>query len=73
MRKLFEKVGCTLNGIVDFNAWFKSCVYNSKTPIEFETSWQSIIMDFGLANNEWLSQMLRIRELWILAYFRILG
>ena len=48
-------MGCILNGNVDFNARFKSCVCNSETSIEFETSWQSIIMDFGLANNEWLS------------------
>jgi len=32
-------------------------VYNSETPIEFETTWQTIIVDFGLANNEWLPQI----------------
>jgi len=64
MRKLSEKVGNILNGNLDFNTWFKSCVYNSERPIEFETSWQSIIMDFGLENNEWLSQMFQIREMW---------
>ena len=36
MRKLSEKVGCVLNSNLDFVTRFKSCVYKSETPIEFE-------------------------------------
>jgi len=49
---------------------FKSCVYNSETSFEFEQEWQSIITDFGLQNNAWLSQLHDIREMWIPDYFR---
>ena len=65
MKKLFEKVGSFLNGDDDFLGRFKSCVYNSETPIEFEQEWQSIINNFGLQNNAWLSQMYDIRDMWI--------
>ena len=41
--KLYEKVGCSLNSNTDFITRFKSCVYNSKTPTEFELVWQSVI------------------------------
>jgi len=70
MKKLSEKVGCSLNSDTNFNARFKSCVYNSETPDEFELTWHSIIEDFGLQNNEWLSRMFVIRDMWIPAYFR---
>ena len=69
IRKLFEKVGSSLNGDDDCLGRFKSCVYNSETPIEFEQERQSIINDFGLQNNAWLSQLYDIRDMWIYAYF----
>jgi len=58
-----------LNGDDDCLGRFKSCVYNSETPIEFEQERQSIINDFGLQNNAWLSQLYDIRDMWIYAYF----
>jgi len=70
MRKLPEKVGCYLNSNTEFITRFKSCVYNSETPIKFEQAWQSIVQDFGLENNEWLSKLFDIRDMWIPAYFR---
>ena len=51
MRKLSEKVGSCLNGDDAFLSRFKSCVYNSETPFEFEQEWQSIVTEFGLQNN----------------------
>ncbi|XP_056685544.1 protein FAR1-RELATED SEQUENCE 5-like [Spinacia oleracea] len=70
MRKLSEKVGSTLSSNEDFMNQFKSCVYNSETKEEFESSWKSVINEFELQNNDWLSQMFSIRNLWIPAYFR---
>ena len=55
MRKLSEKVDCSLNCGNDFLARFKSCVYNSETPIQFEQEWENVVKDFGLQNNAWLS------------------
>ena len=70
MKKLSKKVACSLNAESNFNARFKSCVYNSDTTMEFEAKWHAIIEDFGLANNAWLSHMFAIRDMCILAYFR---
>ena len=38
MKKLSEKVGCSLNANPYFNSGFKSCVYNSETPVKFEAN-----------------------------------
>ena len=70
MRKLSEKVGSSLNSDNNFLARFKSCVYNSETPTEFEQGWKSVIHDFGLENNSWLSHLYDIRDMWVPAYFR---
>ena len=70
MRKLSGKVGCSLNSDNDFLARFKSCVYNSETPIQFEQEWKNVIKDFGFQNNAWLSHFYDIRDMWIPAYFR---
>ena len=70
MRKLSEKVGSSLNSDNNFLARLKSCVYNSETPIEFEQGWKSVIHDFGLENNSWLSHLYDIRDMWVPAYFR---
>ncbi|XP_021856651.2 protein FAR1-RELATED SEQUENCE 5-like [Spinacia oleracea] len=70
MRKLSEKVGSTLSSNEVFMNQFKSCVYNSETKEEFESSWKSVVNEFKLQTNDWLSQMFSIRDLWIPAYFR---
>jgi len=70
MKKLSEKVGCSLNADSNFNARFKSCVYNSETTMEFEMNWHAIIEEFGLTHNAWLSHMFAIRDMWIPAYFK---
>ena len=70
LKKLSKKVGVNLNGNADFNRQFKSCVWNSESPEEFEVKWMKIISDFKLETNGWLSQIYDIRTMWILAYFR---
>lgn len=39
------------------------------TPSDFEDRWNSIIMDFNLGDNQWLSDMFECRERWIPAFF----
>ena len=63
MRKLSEKVGCSLNSNTKFVNCFKSCVYDSETTIEFEEALQCIIQEFGLEMNEWLSKLFNIRDM----------
>ncbi|XP_058769118.1 protein FAR1-RELATED SEQUENCE 5-like [Vicia villosa] len=70
MKKVSEKVGVSLNSNDDFNNKFKSCVWGSDTPDKFEATWKSIMIEFGLEKNEWLSHMYNIRNMWIPAYFR---
>ncbi|XP_058774181.1 protein FAR1-RELATED SEQUENCE 5-like [Vicia villosa] len=70
LKKVSEKVGVSLNVNIDFNNRLKSCVWNSETPEEFESKWKSIISDFKLEENGWLSQMFDIRSMWIPAYFK---
>ncbi|XP_024640717.1 protein FAR1-RELATED SEQUENCE 5-like [Medicago truncatula] len=70
MKKVSEKIGASLNDDEEFNQSFKSCVWGSETPDEFEETWDSIIFDFELEENEWLSYMFEIRSMWIPAYFK---
>jgi hypothetical protein len=69
MKKLSEKVGA-LKSNDDFNSRFKSCVWSSETPDEFEERSNSIIIKFELHKNDWLSHMYDIRSMWIPAYFK---
>ncbi|PNY09356.1 protein FAR1-related sequence 5-like [Trifolium pratense] len=70
MKKVSEKVGVSLNGNSEFNNKFKSCVWGSETPDEFEATWKSVMIEFELEKNEWLSHMYDIRSMWIPSYFR---
>ncbi|PNY00107.1 protein FAR1-related sequence 5-like [Trifolium pratense] len=70
MKKVSEKVGVSLNDNEDFNKSFKSCVWGSETPLDFETTWKSIMCRFECDKNKWLSHMFDIRSMWIPAYFK---
>jgi len=70
MKKVSEKVGASLNDDDEFNNTFNSCVWGSETPDEFEATWESIMMDFELEENEWMSHMFELRSMWIPAYFK---
>jgi len=64
MRKLPEKVRCTLNGCEDFIERIKGCVWASDSPNEFEESW-GMREEFDLTDNKWLYHTYEIRELWV--------
>ncbi|KAK8946753.1 Protein FAR1-RELATED SEQUENCE 5 [Platanthera zijinensis] len=70
MKKLSEKVGGCLNANSVFQRRFKTCVWNSESPNEFETNWNAIISDFELSKNDWLSHMFEIRKMWIPVYLQ---
>ncbi|WJX56896.1 hypothetical protein P8452_42510 [Trifolium repens] len=69
LRKLSEKVG-SLNGNKEFSSRLKSCVWNSESSEEFELNWNTIISDYNLEGNGWLSKMYGLRSMWIPAYFK---
>ena len=53
-----------------FMSKLKSVVYSDhSSPLEFEEGWSSVILEYKLQDNEWLSAMFRRRKSWIPAYF----
>ncbi|KAM3271631.1 hypothetical protein ACQJBY_042062 [Aegilops geniculata] len=69
MEKVPEKVGPVIREDSEFWTRLNSCVWGSETSIEFESQWNSIITDFGLEENEWLSKRFSIQDKWIPTYF----
>ena len=69
-KKVSEKVGVHLNANTKFNSQFKSCIWNSESPEEFELRWKEIISDFKLEENGWLTHMYDIQNMWIPTYFK---
>ena len=52
MKKVYEKVGVSLNVNNEFNNNLKTCVWSSETSNEFEATCNSIIVKFNLQNND---------------------
>ena len=48
----------------------KICVFDSKTPAEFERNWQGFLDDFEFHDNNWLRSIYAIRERWVPAFWR---
>uniref|UniRef100_A0A8I6Y613 Protein FAR1-RELATED SEQUENCE n=1 Tax=Hordeum vulgare subsp. vulgare TaxID=112509 RepID=A0A8I6Y613_HORVV len=69
MEKVPEKVGPVVREDSEFWTRLNSCIWGSETSTEFELQWNSIIIDFGLEENEWLTKRFSIRDTWIPAYF----
>jgi hypothetical protein len=69
MDNLPEKIGPLIREEPQFWKRMNSCVWGSDTVAEFESQWRSIITDFGLEKNEWLTKRFDIRDKWIPAYF----
>ena len=69
MEKMSDKIGPLWREDCDLRERMKSCVWRSETATEFESQWKSIILDFHLEDNEWLSNRFDIRKSWIPAYF----
>ena len=59
-----------MNANIDFHSPFKSYIWNSESSKEFELTWKTIICDFKLEENGWLSQIYDMRSMWIPAYFK---
>lgn len=73
LMKLSDKVGPMLNSNTQFSNRIRACVLGSETPEEFELKWSSIISEFGLENNAWLTEKYNMRQTWIPAYFHDLS
>ncbi|XBJ23026.1 hypothetical protein VPH35_001293 [Triticum aestivum] len=69
MEKLPEKLGPAIREESEFWKRMNACVWGSETVTEFELEWNSIISEYGLEDNEWLTKRFSLRESWIPAYF----
>jgi hypothetical protein len=69
MEKVGDKVGPPTRHDPNFWSRLNACVWASETGEEFEMQWNAIITDFGLGENEWMTNRFEIRKSWIPAYF----
>ncbi|PWA71631.1 FAR1 DNA binding domain, Zinc finger, SWIM-type, MULE transposase domain, FHY3/FAR1 family [Artemisia annua] len=71
MEKLSTKVGPELCKDETFKRRICNIVWTDTIePSEFEREWDSIITDFELQSNNWLTDMFALRFNWIPAYYR---
>ncbi|KAK9048885.1 hypothetical protein SSX86_032148 [Deinandra increscens subsp. villosa] len=71
MKKLPTKVHADVLENNDLRQRIHKLVWNIYlTPEKFEDRWASLIKEFKLTKNSWLTDMYAIREMWIPAYFR---
>ena len=54
-------------GLIDS---IKKCVHESNSPAEFECEWEKMLAKFKVANNEWLTQIFKIRDMWVPAFLK---
>jgi len=69
MEKVPEKVGPSIREDDEFWVALNKCVWGFESSYDFESQWNSILIKYGLIENEWFSTKFEIRESWIPAYF----
>ncbi|GKE29735.1 FAR1-related sequence 5-like protein [Tanacetum coccineum] len=68
--KLTAKVGTSISRY-GFKKKISRIIWTDRLdPEEFDDKWISIVNEFHLEDNKWLSDMFNLREKWIPAYFR---
>jgi hypothetical protein len=69
MEKVHENISPSLRADEDFWNKLHTCVWDSETIEEFESRWNSMIVEFQLVGNKWFGTRFLIRESWIPVYF----
>ncbi|GAB4829147.1 hypothetical protein Ancab_040629 [Ancistrocladus abbreviatus] len=69
MQRVPERLG-GLNGYAAINKQFKKAVYKSLKIIEFETTWNSMVTQHKLQDNQWLQALYEDRERWVPVYLK---
>ena len=71
---ILDKLPSNLGGVFIHNEGFvekiKQCVHKSDTPLNFESSWNEIMSDVKLVDNDWLKDIFNIRNMWVPAYLK---
>lgn len=52
----------------NIKSWFQNCIYDPKIVEEFKWSWQLLLKDYELTDNEWLQELYKVQEKWAHAY-----
>ncbi|GAB2266713.1 hypothetical protein Dimus_037913 [Dionaea muscipula] len=68
VNKFSEKLGAM--SYRDHFDEFKSCIWNSETPEQFEYGWQQVVVKSDLVANDWLQNIYTIRDKWVPAYMK---
>lgn len=68
MNKVPTKLGISVNKpeVIDPN----NCVWNLEDPVEFEITWNRIIVENGFQNDQWLKGLFDIRKRWVPAFYK---
>ncbi|GJN13695.1 hypothetical protein PR202_gb00428 [Eleusine coracana subsp. coracana] len=69
MKKIPEKLG-RYEAYEDIKTALGNAVYDSLTTEEFESSWQNMVDQYLLYDNEWLQELYRNRHHWVPAYVK---
>ncbi|XP_031108644.1 protein FAR1-RELATED SEQUENCE 5-like [Ipomoea triloba] len=70
MTKLGEKAGAKLAKDETFRKKVNAVVWNESLGREdFETNWHAVMVEYGLGNNSWFTQLFDGRKNWIDVYF----
>ncbi|XP_022014400.1 protein FAR1-RELATED SEQUENCE 3-like [Helianthus annuus] len=72
MKKAISVVGVRLCNSTNFKERICGVVWTDiLTTVEFESEWEAVITEFNLADNDWLSDIIALRESWMPAYYRM--
>ncbi|GKC68130.1 FAR1-related sequence 5-like protein, partial [Tanacetum coccineum] len=70
MKRAIKAICKEIYDETDFKDRFDKIVWNMFIePLKFEEKWAKLIKDFGLQNHKWMTKMLKLQEIRILAYF----
>ncbi|OVA09490.1 zinc finger protein [Macleaya cordata] len=65
-----ENLSHVFNMHPDFPAEYKKCIYSSRTPKDFESGWEVLLVKYNLKDNKWLSRLYNHRHHWVPLYLR---
>ena len=71
---ILDKLPSNLGGVSIHNEGLvekiKSYVHKSDTPLAFESSWNEIMSNASLVDNDWLKAIFNISNMWVPAYLK---
>lgn len=69
LAKEHENLGA-LRSMEEFKFEYETCISQSQTASEFDSSWGVLIAKYNLKENNWLKEMYRMRKSWVPLYLK---